>query len=283
MKLASPTVIFVHPKASGNIGALARVLSNFDAAELRLVGKPAVDGQNDAFQDLDWALSCNGKPYLERAKWFPDLKSALEGLHLVIGTSGREDSFEKGYARPLRDPAAVFGEVQARLGKNAELRWALVMGTEDDGLASDEAALCDQLIRIPTSEQNPSMNIAMACGALLYHWRLLQLGVMGGSEEAKGPPFYDPETLRGTKAEVSGKTRWADPTEKEKWIDYLISILDQTQFFKYPDRESVKARIRRWLQATDIPLGELLFAFEVLYQIEAWGTGMFKERNFLGG
>ena len=102
------------------------------------------------------------------------------------------------------------------------------------------------------------------------------------SAKSQSTPFYNPEDLAGTKSALSGKTRWADQLEKEKWIEYLIAILDQTQFFKYPDREAVKARIRRWLQGNNIPLGELLFAFEVLYQIESWGTQQFKERNFLG-
>jgi len=282
--LPSPTVIFVRPKASGNIGALARVLSNFDSVDLRLVGNPKTDAKEDAFENLDWALSCNGRSYLERARWFPTLESALEGIQITIGTSGREDAFEKGYERPLRDPTATFAELASRLRIKSDLNWALVMGTEDDGLASAESALCDHLIRIPTSEQNPSMNIAMACGVLLYHWRLIQLDSIPTAADSneRTTSFYDPKSLGKSKAAASGKIRWSDASEKEKWIDYLISILEKTQFFKYPDREAVKARIRRWLQSTDIPLGELLFAFEVVYQIESWGTGVFRERNFLG-
>jgi tRNA C32,U32 (ribose-2'-O)-methylase TrmJ len=204
-------------------------------------------------------------------------------VHITIGTSGREEPFEKGYERPLNDPREVFPKLQTRLQKSAGSTWALVLGTEDDGLSSEEAALCDQLIRIPTSTQNSSMNVAMACGALLYHWRLLQLDADSTTTTPTSQtPFYNPESLAGSKSEVSGKNRWSSAQEKEKWIDYLISVLDRTQFFKYPDRESVKGRIRRWLQGTEIPLGELLFAFEVLYQIEAWGSREFKERNFLG-
>jgi TrmH family RNA methyltransferase len=287
VSLASPVVIFVKPKASGNIGALARVLSNFGVSELRLVGNPNTDAQEDAFKKLDWALSCKGQFILEKARWFPTLTEALIGIQIPLGTSGRSQGFERGYDRPLRDPTAAYQELAKRLGKSEDLRWALVMGTEDDGLSSEEAALCQELIRIPTSDLNPSMNIAMACGVLLYHWRMIQLGVI--PMEAPVPsttaeavtPFYDPSTLDSPKSLRSGRNRYADQSEKEKWIDYLFTILDQTQMFKYPDREALKARIRRWLQNGEIPLGELLFAFEVLYQIKSWGTGQFDKRDFL--
>ncbi len=287
MNFKSPIVIFVKPKASGNIGALARVLSNFDAVELRLVGSEELDGHDDAFDSIDWALSCRGRPILEKARWYPSLRDAQEGIHISIGTSGRTEGFEKGFERPLRDPSSCFQSLSERLGQNPELSWALVMGTEDDGLSAEEAGLCQELIHIPTSETNSSMNIAMACGVLLYHWRLLQMGMIPNTNnESKGAvtsasPFYDPNSLDSTKSERSDRKRFADQAEKEKWIDYLFTILEKTQLFKYPDREALRARIRRWLQSGDIPVGELLFAFEILYQIKSWGSGSYDKRDFL--
>jgi hypothetical protein len=60
-----------------------------------------------------------------------------------------------------------------------------------------------------------------------------------------------------------------------------MNTLARTEFLKYPDVEAVRARIRRWLQSAPIPLGELLFAFELVYHLRAWGSGTFEGRDFL--
>lgn len=286
MRLNAPTIVFVRPQAAGNIGALARVMSNFGCGELRLVGESPVYGldPDDPFSRMDWAMATKrGEPVFKAKQWFKDLAAALEGMHLVIGTSGRSHHFERGYARSMVRPEDAFAAVevaQNTVGSEG-FKWALVLGPEDDGLSDHEAALCSSLVRIATVDQAPSINVAMATGCLLYHWHLrnLELEAGGTPKEASVPsPFPVLENPRFTEA---GRADWATQDQKERFLEYLMATVAQTSFLKYPDKEAVQARIGRWLQMGQIPLGELLFAFEIIYHLRAWGTGKFENRDFL--
>jgi TrmH family RNA methyltransferase len=45
---------------------------------------------------------------------------------------------------------------------------ALLLGREDCGLCSEELALCDMLISIPTSQEYPVMNLSHSAAVLFY-------------------------------------------------------------------------------------------------------------------
>lgn len=271
LKLPAPTIIFVKPIAAGNVGALSRVMSNFGCSDLRLVGPEPTGDVDEEYTKMDWAMACKGQPVLETAIKFSSLKEALVGIHIAIGTSGKKDNFERGYARPFVMATHAFAGLQKELQTQSQMKWALVFGTESDGLTSDEAALCQQLIQIQSVDTSPSINIAMAAGLLLYHWHLFNLGQIQHPNELTTPSAFMWE-----KNEIPSSL-----AEKEQWLEYLIATLSLTQFFKYPDHEGLKARMRRWLQSFQVPRGELLLAFEALYQLKSWGQGRFEERDFL--
>ena len=81
----APVVIFVRPKAVGNVGAIARVMSNFGVSELRLVRAPRAE--DAVTTPIDWALACRGQGILERATIFPTLAEALHDVHFSVGTT----------------------------------------------------------------------------------------------------------------------------------------------------------------------------------------------------
>ncbi|MBS1985053.1 MAG: RNA methyltransferase [Bdellovibrionales bacterium] len=278
MKIPAPIVIFTRPLAPGNLGALARVMSNFGSFELRYVGKfpVPVDAHPSGFAVMDWAMARKGEDILKNAKEFATLRAALEGIQLAIGSSGRDREFEGGYARPHVGPEQALATCAEWAEKSrqapADFRWAFVLGPEADGLSEQEAALCQQLVRLPTVDEAPSMNVAMAAGCFLYHWHLVNIGLATLSPSAPTGPFVTPP---------GEKIAWADGVQTERFADYLMEVLALTKFLKYPDTENIKARVRRWLQATPIPLTELLFGFEIVYQLRSWGTGKFAARNFL--
>jgi TrmH family RNA methyltransferase len=284
VKLSPPTVVFVRPQAPGNIGALARVMSNFGLSELRLCGADPAIGKDpsDPFQTMDWALAKKGESILRSAQWFATLTDALHDQELVLGTSGRDLEFDKGYARPIVSPQVAFSQTASI----APQRWALVFGPEDDGLWDAESALCQKLIRIPTADPSPSINIAMAAGCLFYHFHLFSEGLIERDNQAGTRidlgAFLDADRSqqRMHHSEV-GRSELAQHKHKEAFLEYLMSTLSLTSFLKYPDQAAVRARVRRWLQFANMPLGELLFAFELLYHFRSWGTGRFEPRDFL--
>jgi tRNA/rRNA methyltransferase len=280
LKLSAPVVIFVRPQAAGNIGALARVMSNFAIEELRLVGPAPLDADsNDSFSKMDWALSCKGRSVLDATKRYPDLGSALEGLHVALGSSGKKDNFfELGYARPFVSPTRALAALCDETLHNPELsRWAFVLGPEDDGLSAEEASLCQKLVHIDTCDQNPSINLAMAAGLFLYHWHLFNLGEI--SPEA---PSRSRAVIEGQGAfALDAGDRLATLDEKEALLNYAIEALKPTQFFKTPDIGNSRARLRRWLQSAPAPLNDLRVVFEALYQLKCKAQGHFEARDFL--
>jgi tRNA C32,U32 (ribose-2'-O)-methylase TrmJ len=248
-------------------------MSNFACTELRIAGSVPVGDADEAYSKMDWALACKGETVLRGAQVFGSLREALEGIHIAIGSSGKSNNFERGYARPFKSPTQAFQELSAEMLTHRDLKWALVFGTESDGLNSEEASLCKQLIQIDTVDTSPSINIAMAAGMLLYHWHLFNKGEITSSST---PAAFPSSAFLWDACDIP-----ATLAEKEKWLDYLIETLKHTQFFKYPDRDGLKARMRRWLQSFQVPRGELLLAFEVVYQLKSWAQGKFGERNFL--
>jgi len=44
----------------------------------------------------------------------------------------------------------------------------LFMGSEREGLTPEEAALCDEMVRIPMLGRGDSLNLAVATGVMLY-------------------------------------------------------------------------------------------------------------------
>lgn len=278
-----PTLVFVRPQAPGNLGALARVMSNFGCTDFRYTGGFPAQGESpNGFSTMDWAMSRKGETILKEARCYPDLATALTGMHLVIGSSGRDREFDGGYARPHVSPEEALQSV-AEWTQNAaksqeEFRWAFVLGPEDDGLSQQESSFCQKLVRLSTVDEAPSMNIAMAAGCFLYHWHLINSGVasFGKIQDPGSFPFM----IERTPSEK--RVPWADESQKDRFLSYLMETIARTKFLKYPDVESVRARVKRWIQAAPIPLGELLFAFEIVYHFRAWGAGgTFEARNFL--
>ncbi len=280
LRVSRPAVIFVRPQAAGNIGALARVMSNFSIEELRLVGPAPLDSNSlDAFSKMDWALACKGREVLDNAKYYPDLASALEGLHVALGSSGKKDNFfDLGYTRPFVSPTRALGEIQAESREAPEiLKWAFVLGPEDDGLSAEEASLCQKLVHIDTCDQNPSINLAMAAGLFLYHWHLFNQGEI--SHEA---PSRSQAVIEGQAAfALDAGDRLATLDEKEALLNYAVEVLQTTQFFKTPDLGNSRARLRRWLQSAPAPLNDLRVVFEALYQLKCKAQGHFEARDFL--
>ncbi len=283
MKIPPPVIVFVRPQAAGNLGALARVMSNFGCTDFRFTEHLPDRGTNPrGFSTMDWAMARKGQQILEAAQEFASLDAALHDVQIAIGSSGRDREFEGGYARPHVTPDEAFTTVEnwQKQSQEKDFKWAFVLGPEDDGLNERECSLCQKLVRIPTVDQAPSMNIAMAAGCFLYHWNLRNLALEAAPGAASTDPGPFPRSY-GREANEHGRTEWSTAGQKEQFLDYVMNTLARTKFLKYPDVEAVRARIRRWVQVAPIPLGELLFAFEIAYHLRAWGSGEFEARDFL--
>jgi TrmH family RNA methyltransferase len=149
-------IVLVGPKFEGNVGAVARSMSNFGVSELYLVD-PCPLGE-DAFR-----RSKHGSGVLDGAKTVGTLDEALEGCFLAVATSGIISHGDRNYAR-LPVSAREFAE---HVSGYAE-KIALVFGREDLGLYQDELNRCDVLIHVPSDEANPVLNLSHAATIVMY-------------------------------------------------------------------------------------------------------------------
>lgn len=188
MPLSHLDIVLFRPKYPENIGSVARAMLNMGASRLVLVDPQGFD--------LDKAAplaTFHARHILESARLVPDLRQALAGTALAIGTTARTGGWRKGLLKPA---AAAAEHVLPRLAEGG--RVALVFGPEDRGLTNAETSLCDHLVMIPAHPDCTSLNLSQAVLILLYE---CFQGSLEQPFEPKGPPgardasFEERETL----------------------------------------------------------------------------------------
>lgn len=157
--------VLVEPKESGNIGASARAIKNMGFKNLCLVKPPAV-----ITDEARW-LACNALDVLESAKIYDNLKDAIMGKSIVVGTTRR-----KGRRRGVIIPVEQGVNGLFDIARNNKV--AILFGRENRGLFNEEVEECGFLITIPTSKEQPSLNLAQA--VLIVAYELSKAEYAGG-------------------------------------------------------------------------------------------------------
>ena len=150
-------VILVEPNGPLNVGSVARLCSNFEVEELRIVSPKC-----DIFCLEAKKMALKGQKYLDQCKNFDNLENAIFDCDLVIASCGRIDVSKNAFFESSED---IFSWVFS-LGKIKNL--AIVFGREDRGLTNDELLLANKTFNIPTSNNNPSLNLSHAVSIVLY-------------------------------------------------------------------------------------------------------------------
>jgi tRNA/rRNA methyltransferase len=152
---ASLSVVLVSVRNPLNIGAAARAMSNFGFANLRLVNPYPL-----AFQEARSAVGASA--LLKRAQEYKTLSDAIADCSLVIGTTaGRHRKLDHG----LHSLQPGVRLIRQHLHSG---NVALLFGSEKRGLSNRDCSYCHWLMRIPTRETNPSMNLGQAVAVCLY-------------------------------------------------------------------------------------------------------------------
>ncbi len=211
-KLDRLRVVLVSSRNPLNIGAAARAMSNFGFSKLRVVNP-----YEKAFRN---AVSAVGAAdLLASAEEYESVADAVADCPLVVGTTAVRH-------RELQHPLRRL-ELGGRLIRKqmASGPVALLFGSERYGLSKDDLSFCHWLIRIPTREQNISMNLGQAVAVCLY------------------------ELIReGRAAARPEKHKLATSGEIER-ITPLLSDLLSTSSYMLPQRAAdTEQRIRRMLR-----------------------------------
>jgi TrmH family RNA methyltransferase len=146
-------VVLVAPRNPLNIGAAARAMSNFGFSRLRLVNPYHV-----AFEEARSAV--NAAHVLRAAVEYATVADAVADCTLVVGTT---DAARRDLQHPVRRL-----EQAGRLIRGHAGPVALLFGSEKFGLSTDDLAHCHWLLRIPTREEHPAMNLGQAVAVCLY-------------------------------------------------------------------------------------------------------------------
>jgi tRNA/rRNA methyltransferase len=150
-------VILLEPEKSGNIGAVARSMKNFNLSDLRIVNpKAKIDGEARAY-------AMRGLSVLESAKIVPSLEKALKGVDVVVGTSSVEARSSSNVSRVAITPRQLAERATSTKGTVA-----VVFGRESTGLTNQELGECDFMVTIPASRDYNVLNVATAASIVFY-------------------------------------------------------------------------------------------------------------------
>ena len=149
-------IILVEPNGPINVGSIARLCSNFNVSELRIVSP------NCDIYGLDSKkMAMKGISYLNNCMVYENLNNALLDCDLVLATYGRISLSKDEQQTSLQ-------EVSQWIKKFKNIKnLAIIFGREDRGLSNDELLLAQKVFTIETSN-NPSLNLSHAVSIVLY-------------------------------------------------------------------------------------------------------------------
>ncbi len=197
--VASPRIVavLVEPNEDGNVGAAARAIKNTGLGGLRLVRPPHLGAQarRMAWRSLD---------VLRRAKRFASLPDAVGDCVRAIGFTARPQRTVSG----IQSLPAIAPGILDHAGRG---RVALVFGPEHRGLSRDELGCCQDVVRIPVSPRQPSLNLAQAVMVVGYELLVARLGLRP-APAAAGWPAGGPGPRHAASVEdsLAVEAAWAD-------------------------------------------------------------------------
>jgi len=140
-----------HP---GNLGAIARVMKNFNQKNLILIDPKCSPKDQEAKNRAKHANDLLTKTKIQSIR-------SLKSYDYLIATTAATGT---DYNLP-RSPITP-EQLTINLPKKGKI--GILIGRESIGLSNEEIALADLTVKIPTSNQYPTLNIAHATAILLY-------------------------------------------------------------------------------------------------------------------
>ncbi|MGA9797654.1 MAG: TrmJ/YjtD family RNA methyltransferase [Terriglobales bacterium] len=212
LKLDRLRVVLVSSRNPLNIGAAARAMSNFGFSRLRVVNP-----YEKAFRTARSAVGASD--LLAAAEEYDSVAEAVADCTLVVGTTAVR---HRELHHPLRRLEYGGRLIRKHMTSGPA---ALLFGSERYGLSKLDLSHCHWLIRIPTLEQNISMNLGQAVAVCLY------------------------ELIRdGRAAAKSEKQALATGDEVERITALLADVLSTSSYMLPQRAAETEQRIRRMVR-----------------------------------
>ncbi len=146
--------VLVRTHNPGNLGAAARAAKNF-GAEIALLGPRTDPAHPDAI-----SFASGAEDLLRGVCVLSDMGELLGRADSLVALSSLRGRVSRGLP-----PPTTFKEIRSSLRRRK--RVALVFGPERGGLTTEELQGCDARLRIETSEEFPTLNLAQSVGIAL--------------------------------------------------------------------------------------------------------------------
>ena len=150
-------IVLVEPNGAINVGSIARLCSNFDVEELRIVSPKC-----DVFSLDSKKMALKGQSHIDNCKKFNSVEQAISDCDLVLATCGRID-LSKDIKCESPEEISKWISSFKRIDN-----LAILFGREDRGLTNSELLFAHKIFNINTSKNNPSLNLSHAVAIILY-------------------------------------------------------------------------------------------------------------------
>jgi TrmH family RNA methyltransferase len=224
-------VVLVAARNPLNIGAAARAMSNFGFRHMRVVNP-----YEAAFREARSAVGASA--LLASAEEYKTVAEAVADCTVVVGTTAVR---HRELQHPLKRLEYGARLIRKQLGSS---RVALLFGSEKFGLSNAALSHCHWLMRIPTCEENISMNLGQAVAVCLYEL------------------VRDAKAARSTK-----KVKRATSAELERITTTLLEAMRASGYLDRRPIADVEERIRRLVRRLDLVADDTTAWLGILRQI----------------
>lgn len=216
-----PIIILDSPQLGENIGAVARVMTNFGLLNLRIVNPR--DGWPNPSAVV---MAAGAEEVLEKAEIYDDYNKAISDIQILHATTARKRDINKKLITPKESVQKL---------ANIKGKKAILFGPERTGITNQNIIMADRLVSIPVNPEFSSINLAQSVGIWCYEWFCNQ-----GLE------------VRGQRSEIAKKS------ELDGLFKHLESELDKAGFFKVSEkREKMIQNIRAMLLRAELSSHEV--------------------------
>jgi tRNA/rRNA methyltransferase len=252
MAVSEVRIILVEPAGALNVGSVARVMKNFGQHQLILVNPRC-----DYFGDEAKLMAVHARDILESTVVVASLQEALQGCKRAIATTGVIHDWDA----PLESPRAAFPWLLEAEGQPS----ALIFGREDRGLSKQELNYAQRFVRIPSSAEYSSLNLAAAVGICCYE--LAQIADLSFSSDL------------GMTLDVTAATKVSSPKSELASLDVVESYYQQLELlllqvgYLYPHTANSRMeKLRQLYGRAQLQTRELSMLRGMLRQIK-WAMG----------
>lgn len=229
-------IVLVEPSHPGNIGGAARAMKTMGLSRLVLVNpKRFPDPQ------ADWRAA-GALDVIESTAVFKTLEEALAPSVLSAATSARS----RHIPWPVLSSAEFAERVHEEYSPTDTV--SVVFGREDSGLTNEELNLCNMQVRIPSSSDYGSLNLAMSVQVVAY------------------------DLFRVRNETSPTENVWDRPlaTHKElgSFFAHLESVLTEIDFYDPDNPREAMTRLRRLFSRSDLDQTEVQILRGILSHIE---------------